>query len=279
MSEIQAEDTIVDDEFIDEVAEEEVPAEQVEEEAIDEDVITIGDESPSPEEVEQAQAPAWVKELRKSHREVQRENRELKEKLKVQTQPETKVELGQKPKLEDCDYDAEKYEGELSSWYERKREVEAQNAKIREAQAAEEKAWQEKLNAYSEAKTKLRVNDYEDAELAAQELLSKTQQGIILDGAENPAAVVYALGKNPAKAKELAAIKNPVKYAFAVAKLETQLKITKRTPPTPEGTVSRRGSAPISGSVDSTLDRLREEASRTGDFNKVIQYKRQRANK
>ena len=43
-------------------------------------VVTIGDEQP-PEEEQHAQAPAWVKELRKSQRELQRENRELKARL------------------------------------------------------------------------------------------------------------------------------------------------------------------------------------------------------
>jgi len=33
----------------------------------------------------------------------------------------------------------------------------------------------------------------------------------------------------------------------------------------------------VSGAVDGTLERLREEASRTGDMTKVIAYKRQKA--
>ena len=39
---------------------------------------------------------------------------------------------------------------------------------------------------------------------------------------------MYALGKNPKKAKELGEITDPVKFAFAVAKLETQLTVTSR---------------------------------------------------
>lgn len=280
MSETLADDKTTDEQIdLDPPAEEEInPAEdEVKKQAADEDVITIGDESPSPEETEQAQAPAWVKELRKNHREMQRENRELKEKLKVQTQP-VQVTLGPKPKLEDYDFDAEKHDEELSNWYERKIEVDAQNAKAKEQQLAEETAWQEKLSAYQTAKTTLKVSDYEDAELVAQEVLSKTQQGIILSGAENPALLVYALGKNPTKAKELAAIKDPVKYAFAIAKLETQLKVTKRSAPAPERLAGTRGSAPISGAVDSTLERLRTEAAKTGDHSKVVRYK-ERASK
>lgn len=272
MSEEQAEEQLVDA-TADEAPVEEVvePAEEAEEAEV---IVTIGEESPPPEEQEQAQAPAWVKELRKNHRELQKKNRELEEKLKSQQTPaESRVELGKKPTLEDHDYDAERFESELSKWYERKREADEQTAKVAKQKEEADKAWHDKLSAYDKAKTELKVADYEDAEHVAQEVLSQTQQGIILQGSENPALVVYALGKNPAKAKELAAITDPVKYAFAVAKLETQLKITKKSAPAPEKSISGRGSASISGSVDSTLERLRAEAARTGDHTKVLQYK------
>lgn len=275
MSEEKVEEVATEETELDqEVEQAEVDTEEAEKipEAPDEDVVTIGDEAPPSEEVEHAQAPAWVKELRKNHKELQRKNRELEEKLKGAQPAEVKLEVGAKPKLEDHDYDSEAYEEELSKWYERKRVADDHAAKLKEKQAEEEKAWQGKLNAYAEAKTNLKVSDYEEAEITAQEVLSKTQQGIILQGSDNPALVVYALGKNPAKAKELAAINDPVKYAFAVAKLETQLKVTKRQAPKPEGTVAK-GSAPISGSVDSTLERLRAEAAKTGNYTKVMQYK------
>ena len=87
--------------------------------------------------------------------------------------------------------------------------------------------------------------------------------------------MIYALGKNPTKAKELSAINDPVKFAFAVAKLETQLKVTNRkAAPPPESTV--RGTGRVSGAVDSTLERLRADAEKTGDYSKVMQYKRQK---
>jgi hypothetical protein len=85
--------------------------------------------------------------------------------------------------------------------------------------------------------------------------------------------VVYAIGKNPKIAKELMSIKRPVEFAVAVVNLEAQLKITnKRSMPEPERVVL--GSARSSGVVDSALERLREEAARTGNMTKVIQYKR-----
>ncbi len=260
-----------------EVVEEEIevnePVEEIEPEDTEEVVVSIGEEAPPPEE--HTPAPEWVKELRKTNRELQRQNRELQGRLQA-APPETKpVVIGNKPKLEDHDYDADKYEEALANWFERKRQADDANAKQEAEVMNQQKAWQAKLDGYGKAKAELRVKDFEDAEEVAQQVFSITQQGVLLQGADNPALVVYALGKNPAKAKELAEIKDPVKFAFAVAKLEKDLKVTnRRQAPAPERIVSGTGRS--SGAVDSTLERLREDAARTGNMTKVIAYKAQK---
>ena len=240
----------------------------------DEVIVSIGEEAPPPEE--QTHAPEWVRELRKTNRELQRQNRELQGKLQSTAQTETKpVVLGAKPKLEDHDYDAEKFEEALTTWFERKRQADDANARQEAEVMNQQKAWKAKLDNYGKAKAELRVKDFEDAEAVAQELFNVTQQGVMLQGADNPALVVYALGKNPKKAKELSDIKDPVKFAFAVAKLEKELKVTnRRAAPPPERIVS--GTGRVSGAVDSTLERLRAEAEKTGNMTKVIQYKAQK---
>ncbi len=243
-----------------------------EEEVEDEVLVSIGEEAPPP--VEQTRAPAWVRELRKSNREIARENRELKARLDAQQRTETKppVTLGAKPKLEEHDYDTDKFETALSDWYERKRAADLEAEKAQAQVKAQEDAWKATLEGYGKAKAELKVRDFEDAEAAAQHFLDVTQQGILVQGAENPALVIYALGKNPKKLKELSSIKDPVKYAFAVAKLEKELKVTKRkAAPPPERVVT--GTGPASGSIDSTLERLRADAAKTGDFSKVHKYK------
>ena len=260
-----------------EVEEEEIevnePVNEIEPEDTEEVVVSIGEEAPPPEE--HTPAPEWVKELRKTNRELQRQNRELQARVQA-APPETKpVVIGNKPKLEDHDYDADAYEEALTSWFERKRQADEINAKQEAEVMNQQKAWQAKLDGYGKAKAELRVKDFEDAEEVAQQVFSITQQGVLLQGADNPALVVYALGKNPAKAKELAEIKDPVKFAFAVAKLEKDLKVTnRRQAPAPERIVTGTGRS--SGAVDSTLERLREEAARTGNMTKVIQYRAQK---
>jgi len=241
----------------------------------DEVIVSIGEESPPQEEKEPA--PEWVRELRKNYRELQREKRELEARLTTSQKAEEKpLSLGAKPTLEQFDYDAEQFEVALERWYENKRKVQEQdNAKKAEQQKAEQD-WQNTLKNYGSLKSQLKVKDYDDAEHVVLESLNETKQGIILHGAKNPALVVYALGKNPQKVKELASIDDPVKFAIAIGGLEKELKVTSRktaSPPPPESKV--RGSAPISGAVDSTLERLREEAARSGDHSKVFAYKQQ----
>jgi len=246
--------------------------EQHEEES-DEVVVSIGEEAPPAEE--EQRAPEWVRELRKANREKERRIRELEAKLQT-TQTENKpVALGTKPKLEEFDYDTDKFEQALDAWYDRRRQHDLQTEMVRQAELQQHQAWQAKLDSYSKAKAELRVRDYEDAEALAQEVFNVTQQGVILQGADNPALVIYALGKNPKKAADLANINDPVKFAFAVAKLEKELKVTnRRAAPAPERIV--QGTGRVAGAVDSTLERLRAEAEKTGNYTKVLQYKRQK---
>ncbi|MDK6077932.1 hypothetical protein [Massilia varians] len=245
--------------------------------------ITFGDEPPpaaNEDEVDGKPAPQWVKDLRRQTRELQRENRELKQAQQAaqqQTAPAAPV-VGEKPTLEGCEFDPDRFETELTAWHERKRKADEVAAAARQEQEAAQAAWTAKLTAYNTAKTALRVDDFDGAEHVVRETLSQTQQGVILSGADKPELLVYAIGRNPAKAKELAAIKDPVKFAFAVAKLETQLKVTprKEAPPAPERQV--RGNAGGATSIDNVEARLEAEADRTGNRTALINYRKQKKN-
>lgn len=242
-------------------------------------VVSIGDEKPPSQEENTNTAPSWVKELRKNNRELVKQNRELQRKIKDANNTETNpVELGKKPSLEDVDYDNDQYEQKIQEWYERKNEVDKRKKEEEDKKNLQKDEWDKKITQYNEAKGKLKVSDYEEAEFNAQESLSTSQQGMIVDGADDPALLIYALGKNPKKLKELSEIKQPVKFIFAVSKLETQLKVRKRTvTSSPEKKI--QGNTANSLSSDSTLERLRKEASETGNFTKVANYKRQLKNK
>lgn len=239
--------------------------------------IVVGDEKPEEQQEDDFHgkpAPQWVKDLRKEKKESDRRIKELEAKLNEQNKPEA-IELGEKPTLESVGYDADEFEKQLVEWTAKKAQFEQQEAAKRAEQEKAQKVWQEKLNSYETKKTaiKSKVRDFDEAEELARDALSQTQQGILIHAAEKPELLIYHLGKNPQKAKELAAITDPIQFAFAAAKIDAQIKMTARKPSTsPERKPS--GSAALSGSVDNKLQKLREEAARTGDHSKVIAYKK-----
>ena len=277
-SEVEEPEVNLDDDEVEET-EFETDDEPTEAEAEEEEdvVVSINGEAPDPETEDDDRAPDWVRDLRKEYRNEKRRAKELEQKieqLERGTSPASQP-LGSKPTLEAADYDTERYETELASWYENKRTHDDQQNVVQSQQKAVQKEWETKLESYHSSKAELKVKDYDFAEDVVQDNLSVMQQGMIVQGADNPALVVYALGKNPKKAKELASITDPVKFAFAVAKLETNLKVTKRKASSrPEKKIS--GTGRPSGSVDNTLERLRTEAEKTGDYSKIFQYKKQK---
>lgn len=257
----------------------ETPAEEVEQieegekPEPDEVVVTIGEGSPPSEEDEIAKAPEWVRELRKSNREKDRRIRELEQ---AQAKPvSTAPVIGTKPTLESSGYDEEKFERDLTAYHERKRAADAAETKKAEEAKKQNDAWQESLANHEKLKAALKVSDYDEAQEALEATFDVTQRALVIDAAKDSALLSYALGKNPAKAKELAAIKNPVKFVAAVVRLETELKVTPRkTAPLPERKLS--GSAPVSTAMDNQLARLEAEADKTGDRTKVIAYRREK---
>ena len=255
--------------------EEAIEPDEAKEEA-EEFVVTIGEDSPPQEEKEAA--PEWVRDLRKSQRETTKENRELKARLEKYEQ-KAPIELGVKPTLEGCEYDEDKLSTEMDSWYAKKAQIDKDKVEEGEIAASQEKAWQTTLGSYEEKKValKTKVKDYDDAEALVKDSLSTVYQGAILQGSKDPALLIFALGKNPKKLKELSSIDDPAKFIWEVAVMESQLKTSNRKVATkPEKTVEGSGSG---SAIDSTLAKLETEADKSGDRTKVIKYKRDKKHK
>lgn len=242
-------------------------------------VITAGDETPEPsgedDEHHGKPAPAWVKDLRKQSREDKKRIKELEAQVQQAKPAEKPIEVGAKPKLADFDYDEDQFESAVEQWHERKRQVEQQQASKQAEEEQAQQAWQTKMQSYEERRQTVaaKVRDFEEVEEAAKDKLTPTQQGILIHAAENPELIMYHLGKHPNKAKELAEITDPIQFAFAAAKLDSQMKIQTRKPSTqPERKPS--GSAGLAGAVDQKLAQLEAKAAKTGDRTELIKYKK-----
>lgn len=241
-------------------------------------VITVGDEEPEPSDEDDFSgkpAPAWVKDLRKKEREARKRIKELEAQVQQAKPADKPIEVGPKPKLADFDYDEDQFESAVEQWHERKRQVEQQQAAKQAEEEKAKQAWQAKMQSYEERRQNVasKVRDFEEVEEAAKDKLTATQQGILIHAAENPELILYHLGKNPKKAQELSEITDPIQFAFAAAKLDSQMKIQTRKPSTqPERKPS--GSAGLSGVVDQKLAQLEAKAAKTGDRTELIKYKK-----
>lgn len=220
--------------------------------------------------------PKWLPDLRRANREKERRIRELEAQL-AKSAPAAPA-LGAKPTLESCDFDTERFQSEYEAWTQRKVEQDQAERQRQQDEQAERAQWQTRLDAVTRAASTLRVQDYDDAAEAFSDAFNPVQQAIIVAGPDDPKAAAllrYVLGKNPGKAAELAAIKDPVKFAFAVSKLETQVKVTTRKlPPAPDRVVRASGAG--TAAVDSALAKLEADAEKTGDRTKVAAYLRQK---
>lgn len=230
--------------------------------------VSIEGESPPPE-----QDSSVIRELRKAYREAEKERKRLREELEAVKNP--KQELGAKPTLESVDYDADAFEDALLKWNERKRQVEAAAAKQQETQAAAQRVYTERLNAYEADKRNLKADGIEEAEEAVKGTLNEVQQSILVRYSSRPAVLVKAIGSNPETAKRIAAISDPIEFAFAVRDLEAKVKITPRKPPAPE---TRIASAGQSVPYEVRLKQLRDQADKTGNSTEVVRFMRAQKN-
>jgi len=285
---VETEDGSVAVDDVEEQANEEVQADAQEadaeatEEAATEDVddgkVVVSFGEPK-EEPEREKAPAWLtaerKRLREEAKRLSAERREIEAERARLAPPKPK--LGPKPTREQFDFDDEKHEAALEAWLKQKSEAEAEERAEREQASKAQAEWSQTVVKYKEASKALAVDDFDDAEHAVVSALDLVRQNIILAAADKPEALVYALGRDEERLKQVADIKDPIKFAAAIAKLETQLTVTsKKSPPKPARVVSG-GNAPVSGVTDSRLEKLRAEAEKTGDYSAVVAYKREKA--
>ena len=251
--------------------EEETSAEETEEVTEGDLVVSIGEES-QPQEEEKA--PEWVKELRVKQRETSKENKALKQKLEKYEQAKT-VEVGVEPNIDDpdIDYDNEKFRKATQAYLSRKAEAEKEVEAKKEVEEVKAQAWQTTLNEFNEKReaVKAKISNYEELEGVVDDSLSEIQKGAILQCAKDPALLIAALGKNPAKLKELSSTKDAAQFIWAASLMESQMKVgSRKVATTPEKQVKGSG---VSNALDATLDKLEKEADKTGDRSKVIAYK------
>lgn len=236
-------------------------SETVEDEGDEEFVLDLGEEA---QEQKADDDSALVKKLR---REIKNRDKKLKE-YERETTSQVPMENLKKPELSEYEYDEDKYDEALKTYYKAVAKQEQEKEALTKRQETLRNNYVERRDAL-----KNKFDDVEEAEANVLDALSETQQQILLEGADDPGLLMYAIGKNSQRAEALAKINDPIKFAFAIAKLEGKVSVrTKgKSPKTKaEGRVS--GDVSTANSSKGDLDRLLEEAQSTGNYTKVASY-------
>lgn len=221
-------------------------------------------------------APAWVAEVRKKNREQQkvigRLQKQLEEKLAEKPEP-ADIVVGEAPKLEDFNYEEEKFSKAYSEYAEKVQKANLQKQQKDVELQKQQAHWTEKRTKYAVQQKTHAFKDFNDSEDYVVSVLNNTQQNIILNGANDAALLVYYLGRSPDTLEALEKIKDPIDFAVKVGMLEARLSTKqKKKAPAPEKRVAGKKSTSVKS--DTTLEKLRKEAEVTGEYTKLQAYKR-----
>lgn len=233
-------------------------------EEADEEVLTFGDDLAE----ERPDDSSVIKHLRN-------ELKETREKLREVAAPKPEaIAVGPEPTMADCDYDEDKFKDAWREWNERTEAAERQKGEAERSRQRQVEEWEAEKKRFADSKASLPYADVEEAELTVAAALNEAQGGVLVAAAQQPAKLMYALYKHPAKLEALAKQTNLVKLAAEIGRLEKDLKMTKRRKtPDPE-TVERGSGSASAGRKDKHLEKLEKEAERTGERSKLIQYKK-----
>lgn len=231
----------------------------------DDDVLdfSFDDDGDSSDPFKGQEAPEWVKKVRE-------ENRELKRQLKQRESQQFEQQvLREKPTLDDHDYDSDAFEQDYAQWLTEKQQVDAQV----HAERQKYQQYHERYKADVDA-IKAKAPDYDEVELSVVDVLSEQKQGLLQMLVDNPAKVVYALGKNsPAQLERLSKL-DDIQFAKQIVLMEMQMssktKSRNQNKPKPK-THELEGAA---GGADTRLAKLEAEAAKTGDRSKIHAYNR-----
>lgn len=230
--------------------------------------FSFDDDGDSSDPFRGQEAPEWVKKVRE-------ENRELKRQLKQRESQQFEQQvLREKPTIDDHDYDSDAFEQDYAQWLTEKQQVDAQV----HAERQKYQQYHERYKADVDA-IKAKAPDYDEVELSVVDVLSEQKQGLLQMLVDNPAKVVYALGKNsPAQLERLSKL-DDIQFAKQIVLMEQQMssktKSRNQNKPKPK-THELEGAA---GGADTRLAKLEAEADRTGDRSKVAAYKKQMKSK
>lgn len=244
-------------------------------------VIAVEGEEPEadPDEEVEAELGEAGKRALKAAREAQKETaRKLREAearladVEARTKPpEPEIK---KPTLEECGWNEDAYAEKLAAFLAADDKRKVQEADARAKEKADADAYNAKLARYHEDRSKMGVDDDAQARVIAK--LNPAQQTALMKYATDPTKLVAGLVRSPKMLAELAGITDIGAFIYQLPTAEGKITVSTKTPPPPESKV-RGGGAPTGATSTMPLDKLRAQASDSGDYTAYLAEKRRRA--
>ena len=223
----------------------------------------------------------WAR-LRKAEAQAKAEVARLKRELEARSQPAGDAEPGPEPTLEECGYDEDLLKQKHAKYLkdlDRKAEADREKAKRADVERA---ATQKLMDSYGTKKAewsaRVTAEKYAEAENTVAARLKPDAQDVILKVAKDPAKVVLMLGQRPELLEGLAGETDRDRFVAKLVELEGKIMVKKKGTQAPPPEESVRGSG-ATGAAGSTLERLRAEAEKTGNYDKVSAFHRKQREK
>lgn len=239
-----------------------------EEEEGGEVVISFGDDAEEGED----DAPL-VKKLRAELRERDRKLAQLRRNPPASNDDDPEPVIPARPSIDAFDYDQDRFDAALEARDKAIQDHAEWKVRQGERERARQRAADDQAKQVEQQKRALGVGDYEERSSVVRDRLTDQQMAILINATDNPARLIYALGRSETRLAELAGIDNLARFAARIGQLERDVKVSKRKPPEPETRV--RGATASLSYSGKELERLEKEAEKTGDRSKVIAYRRQ----
>lgn len=211
-------------------------------------------------------------EIRDRDRRLAAKERELAE-LRAANVPKP-VEVGPRPQLADFDYDEDRYSEAVDAWSDRKVKAALSDRDAAAPDEAMQEDFRRRVDRFQEDVANLPYGDAKAMVEAAVAAMPASLQAAVVQVADDPARLVYALGKYPDKLRALIEQPNQARMMGDIARLEGQMKTGTRKP-TAQPQAQRRGDAMPRGG-DKELARLQKEADRTGNRTALVRYKKEK---
>ncbi|MBB4857006.1 hypothetical protein HNO88_000303 [Novosphingobium chloroacetimidivorans] len=225
------------------------------------------------DEDDESEPTPLVKRLREQIRERDRKLSQMRRSPAPANDADPEPQVPDRPRsVADYDYDEDQFNAAIDAHLAAKDEHAAWKQREEKRKSARGEQEAEQARQIEQQRKALGVGDYEVKAAAVRDRLSDAQMAILINGADNPAQMIYALGRSESRLDMLCGEENLAKFAVMLGKMEKDIKVTKKTAPTPESRV-RGASGPMNIGGDKQLEKLEKEAARTGDRTKLIQYR------